>query len=236
MGRIISLALGDLRIIRRDLTFLMSLLAPFIIAVIAKIGLPLLAALLENKFSFDLTGYYDLILSFIITLIPFILGLLSGLLLLDEKDENILSYIAVTPISMDGYYMYKIISTVVLSAVCSLFAAIFIGISEVNLAGVIPVILEASLEAPMVALFVVKFASNKIEGLAYSKGIGFILFVPVLTYFWKNNWNFFLGIFPTYWVGKSFLASFEQGNAYLFYISGGFLVHGIYLFWLYRKR
>jgi fluoroquinolone transport system permease protein len=235
MRRIISLILGDFRIVRRDATFLMSLLAPLIIAVLAKVGLPLLTKWLYEKFSFDLADYYKLILSFIIVLIPFILGLLSGLLLLDEKDENILSYIAVTPVTREGYIIYKIMSPVVVSALCSLLAVMFIGIQAVNVATVIPVIMLSALEAPLVALFLAKFASNKIEGLAYTKGTGLILFVPVVAYFWRTNWNLLLGIFPTYWVGNSFMASFGQCNAYLWYIGGGFLVHGIYLFWLYRK-
>jgi hypothetical protein len=228
--------LGDFRIIRRDATFLMSLLAPVMIAVMAKIGLPLLTDALEKNFSFDLTSYYNLILSFIMVLIPYILGLLSSLLLLDEKDENILSYIAVTPIAKEGYIIYKIISPVVFSVVCSFFAVIFIGISKINMIRVLPVIFLGALEAPLVALFIAKFASNKIEGLAYTKGTGLILFVPVITYFWKTNYSVILGIFPTYWVGKGFIASLNHGSAYALYVLGGFLVHGLYLFWLYQKK
>jgi fluoroquinolone transport system permease protein len=189
MRKTLSLLSGDFRAIRRDATLLMSMLAPLIIAVIARIGLPLLSDILIDKLNFDLTEYYTLILSFVIVLIPFILGISSGLLLLDEKDENILTYITVTPMSREGYIFYKIISPMIVSAVSTLFAVIFIGIKEIDILKVIPVIIICSMEAPIIALVMVKFASNKIQGLVISKGIGFILLIPIAAYFIKIKWS-----------------------------------------------
>jgi fluoroquinolone transport system permease protein len=235
MRKTLSLLSGDFRAIRRDATLLMSMLAPLIIAVIARIGLPLLSDILIDKLNFDLTEYYTLILSFVIVLIPFILGISSGLLLLDEKDENILTYITVTPMSREGYIFYKIISPMIVSAVSTLFAVIFIGIKEIDILKVIPVIIICSMEAPIIALVMVKFASNKIQGLVISKGIGFILLIPIAAYFIKIKWSLILGVFPTYWTGNAFVASFEEIGAYLFYIIGGVIVNGIYLTYLYKK-
>jgi fluoroquinolone transport system permease protein len=210
MRKTLSLLSGDFRAIRRDATLLMSMLAPLIIAVIARIGLPLLSDILIDKLNFDLTEYYTLILSFVIVLIPFILGISSGLLLLDEKDENILTYITVTPMSREGYIFYKIISPMIVSAVSTLFAVIFIGIKEIDILKVIPVIIICSMEAPIIALVMVKFASNKIQGLVISKGIGFILLIPIAAYFIKIKWSLILGVFPTYWTGNAFVSSFER--------------------------
>lgn len=235
MKKILSLMKSDFKVIRRDSMFFMSILAPFIITILAKIGIPIISNFLMEKYMFNLKDYYVLILSFIIIIIPYILGMVYGLLLLDEKDENVLLYIEVTPLSKNGYIFYKMLSPVILSIILLVFALPFIGIKEVDIFKIIPVITMSAFESPLLAMFIVSFAANKIEGLAYCKGVGIIMLIPFLVYFFPAKWSILLAIFPTYWATEAFFNAFRSGNVFFCYTFVGIVVHALYIYVAYKK-
>lgn len=76
--------------------------------LVFRLILPPATAYLSENFDFDLVPYYPMLLSFFFVLqIPLLFGVLVGLLVLDEKDDNTLTALRVTPISMRGYALYR---------------------------------------------------------------------------------------------------------------------------------
>jgi len=55
----------------------------------------------------------------------------------------------------------------------------------------------------------VSFARNKIEGATWMKGLNFIIFLPVLSYFIQGPYEYILGILPVYWIFKMFEPGFS---------------------------
>ena len=84
--------LTDLRKVLAEPFFWLILLAPLLLAWGLHYLLPSLAERFQN---FDLTDYYPIIVALLILTPPLYFGVVLGLLLLEEKDENVLLAVAV---------------------------------------------------------------------------------------------------------------------------------------------
>jgi len=108
MKKILTLSITDMKNIGRDSTLLLMLFGPIALFGILRFGVPFATAELSKALSFDLTVYYPLILSFMGLIPSMLFGMLIGFLILDERDEEIIAFIAVTPLGKSGYLQYKI--------------------------------------------------------------------------------------------------------------------------------
>jgi len=100
----------------------------------------------------------------------------------------------------------------------------------------VPVVLLLGLEAPIIALFLAVFASNKVEGLALSKVTSVLLVAPIVSYLLASTWQMAAGILPSYWVMKAFLVG-DAGllGEYWLYAGVGAVYHGVLLLVLMRR-
>ena len=235
MRKLLVLSIGDLKNIRRDPLLLVAFFAPFVLAITMRLGLPFVREILLRELSFDLSLYYKLIMSLLVLATPMMMGMLSGFLILDERDENILTFYSVTPISKSGYLYYRIAMPTVISFLLSFFVFYFIGVVECSIALLIPVLFLCALESPMMALFLAAFASNKVEGLALTKALGIFFLLPIVGYFIKSDCQYAAGIAPTFWVSKALLAAVGAGGGYWTFIAVGAVVHLLFIGLLIRR-
>ena len=221
MRRTFALALGDYRNVARDSFLLMMLAVPLLLALLLRFAVPFAAEKLKSIV--DLVPHYRFMLGLVLFFPGMLFGAVIGFLLLDERDEGVLDYMAVTPLSTGGYLRYRILAPTLVS--------FFMGIVLLPVAGIVaypfwrtlPVILAASLSAPMLALFLASFAGNKVEGMALYKLTGLVLAGPVLANFVKSDFSYFGGLLPTFWVMKAFLEGYSGGLAYWLHLGGAFL-------------
>lgn len=239
MKRIFVLSMNDLKNIRRDPMLLVIILGPILLTFLFRFGLPALDNLVNSYLSFNLLGYKELIMGFIMLLVPFLVGILIGLLILDEKDENLIIYYAVTPLAKQGYLYYRLAVPVVLSFALSIFMWTFNGFIELNVLKLLPLAFLIALEAPLISLAMAVFASNKVEGLAIAKGGGVILTIPFIVYFVSSKWTWVGLVLPTFWVSHAFYSSFGSILLYSIFVLGGITVHLLFIQWLlvrFRRR
>ena len=235
MRKIIALSLGDMKNISRDSMLIMAFGAPFLMAFALKFGLPLASQKAMELIGLDLTVYYDLIMSFGLLAVPAMVGVMVGFIILDERDEGLLSYYSVTPLSKSGYIAYRLVAPFIICFVLSFIVLVIAGVAEFRFFSMVPIVFMISLEAPLMALFLGSFASNKVEGLALAKGIGTMMLAPVAGYFIKSNWQILLGVFPPYWISKAFLARSSVDVNYLLYILSGILIHFVFISLLLKR-
>jgi fluoroquinolone transport system permease protein len=69
--------------------------------------------------------------------------------------------------------------------------------------------LPLAMVSPASCLAITAFASNKIVGTTWMKGLNFLFMIPVLTYFFQGNWEYLMGILPYYWIFKIFDPGFQ---------------------------
>jgi len=150
--RIAQLLGSDLRQMARDPMLAFYFLAPLLLLGAIKFGVPAAAELLLQWTDFELTRYQELILSTAMLLIPLILGVMAGFMVLDERDENLIGYFAVTPLTKRGYVGYRMTLPVLLTVVyCSLLFAVS-GMLQAHLSAVLFTLLMLAMEAAMIAL------------------------------------------------------------------------------------
>jgi len=198
-------ALGpiDARGVRRDGLLSWMIVIPMIGALVLRWGLPPLTARLIERYAFDLTLYYPALLAyFFVVMTPVIFGTVIGFLLLDEKDDQTLIALQVTPLSLSRYLAYRIAIPVVLTSVMILVIFPLSGLSALPLTHILIIGIVAAPLAPLFALYLAAFAQNKVQGFALIKLSGIVLLLPTFAFFIQSPWELAFGLLPTYWLMK----------------------------------
>jgi fluoroquinolone transport system permease protein len=203
-GTAVFKALGpvDLRNVARDEMLRWMMFIPPLIAVVVRYGWPLLVAQLQSSFQFDLEPYRIMIMSYLVIAAPIVFGVVIGFLLLDERDEGSLIALQVTPLTLANYLVYRLGLPVILTMILLIVSLPLAGINTFSFGELLLLALVAAPMAPMLALFLAAFASNKIQGFALMKGGGILFLLPFVAYFLDNRWQWLFGLFPTYWAPK----------------------------------
>lgn len=232
MTRVISLLGGDLRNIYRDPMMILMVVLPFIIAVTMRLFVPWITELAEG--TVDIAPYHRLILSVLPIMTPLVVGWLVGFLLLDDRDEAVLLVISVTPLGKRGFLFYRLAAPIILALPMTYAAVAVASLAPVDALRLLPVALMASLEAPIAALTLAAFASNKVEGLALAKGLSMASLAPLGVELLSSTWQIPLWILPPYWAARAFLAD-GSGLTYWLPVGVGIAVHLAWLFFLLRR-
>lgn len=216
-------ALGpiDIRGVRRDGALSWMVFIPIFSAFILRWGVPWLTDRLIEQYAFDLTPYYPVMLAyFFVVMAPVIFAVLMGFLLLDEKDDNTLIALQVTPLSLNAYLAYRITIPVLLTFVIMFLLFPISGLDDLSWGEILITAVAAAPLSPMFALFLASLAQNKVQGFALMKLSGFLLFVPVFAYFTTSAWELLFGLIPTYWPMKVYwlLTSGQSEGVWLYVV------------------
>lgn len=221
----LAFGLNDARNVRRDSMLLPLLFAPLLAVVVLRIAVPIITAYLDRRYGFNLIPYYPLFLSLFVLGLPLGFGSLAGFVILDERDDDTLTALRVTPASMTGYAGYRISTVILASFLYTLGCISMTGLAPLSLLpGLVPAALLAGLFSPIVALLLATLADNKVEGLALGKAFGIFVLGPLAAYFVNSGWQPLFGILPTYWPAKAFWVAAE-GGSYWPYLLAGLLYH-----------
>src|SRR4030043_210108 len=111
MVHVNKLLVNDFRNIVRDrLLFYSAFLIPLVIIIITRLVVPWLS---ENII--PLQGLYPVLFMLLVITIPMMFGFVTGFLIMDERDENLLTVLRVMPISRSAYLIYRMAFMSVLS-------------------------------------------------------------------------------------------------------------------------
>lgn len=230
-----SLPRADIRNIYRDGVLLLVLFAPVMIILVAKYLVPLASRLILDRTGFELAAHYPLIMGFMVLLTPMMFGIITGFLILEERDQEIITYLSVTPLSRSGYVTYRLYAPMLVSFTVSYLFLAITGLTPFKPWPALVVALLVSLETPIMALFLAAFANNKVEGMALSKAFGVMFMAPFAAYLIPSGWQYIAGIFPTFWVTKSFLAIYQAGEGFWIFIAFGIASHVLFIILLLKR-
>jgi fluoroquinolone transport system permease protein len=201
-------ALGpiDIQNIQRDALLRWIVLVPLLIGLVGRYLVPYAAGQILARLRFDITPYYPLVSGFLVMTMPLMVGIVIGFLLLDQRDDHTLSALQVTPLSLNGYLIYRISLPMFLSFVTSAAIVPLSGLVQMNWLSLCVTALAAAPLAPIYALFFAAFAENKVQGFALAKAAGVMLLPPLIAYFVHSHWQWVFGLAPTYWPARLFWA------------------------------
>ena len=234
MGPTIGLLRGDARNLVRDPMLALITALPLVIGLVFRLTAPWLAELLDDWV--DLRASFGLLTAFLVLTAPMMLGWVVGFMLLDDRDEQVLAAVMVTPLGKAGFLRYRMALPVVASFVAALVVVPLCALVEVPLVRLMAVSALAALEAPMLALVLAAFAGNKVEGMALGKGLSLLNVAPFTALLVPMPWQLIAGVVPQYWVAKLVLISDEASTPVFWSMAAvALVVHLVTLGWLSRR-
>ncbi|HEV2147613.1 MAG TPA: hypothetical protein VGR37_09450 [Longimicrobiaceae bacterium] len=192
-------------------------LAPASALVVRWIFPPLLARV-EEATGVDLAPHVPALVGYVLLLlVPNLVGMVVGFLLLDQRDDDTLAALRVTPVPLAGYLAYRLAGPVLLTIAVTLALFPIAGLMDVGPAALLASTLAAAPLAPLFALFLAAFAANKVQGFALTKATGVLLIAPLVAYFVESGWRWALGVVPTFWPAVTYWAFREaEGSAWAY--------------------
>lgn len=234
MNKIVALIQSDLRQIFRDKTLAFFLMAPVFLLTFVRFFVPYLT----EKYPL-VHSYHALIMMFAGIQTAVMFGFVVSFMILEEKDENVLQVIRVLPISPFYFMVYRLVFATVFSAFGALLVICFSGLAYPGFINALLLAVQYGLIAPFITLLVATFAMNKVEGMAYFKGVDLLLLLPLVTFFLDGSIKYIFALIPTYWTYYLYHAVLigEGGVVSLFCMGLGVYAVLIYvLFGQFKKR
>lgn len=150
--------------------------------------------------AFGLNEVSRLIASVALVLPGAMLGWVAGFLLLEDRDENVLLALDVTPIGKTGFIAYRL-ATCFAATLVVVLATALLALPEFPPLLLLPIALIAAGHGVTVALFLLAFAANKVEGLALTKLVNILMLAPLIALI-PGPARFIGGLLPPYWIGE----------------------------------
>lgn len=223
LGTVAAFGRNDIRGTYRDPLLWMVVLAPAIWTTGVATLTPLFADMLAERYGFDLTPYYPLILTaFLLLTSVIVVGAIAAFLVLDEVDAGTLTALRVTPVSLSTFFGYRAATVMVLTTVYVVATLAFSGLLAPGLVpALIPIGLVAGMSAVVTLLLIVSMANNKIQGIAMVRALGMLIAgLPCLPWFIDSPWNLAFGVLPPYWAAKAFWVASAHGTWWPYLAAG----------------
>ena len=242
MVYVLKLAVNDFKNIIRD-KFLVyaAVVLPLMVIIISQIIVQWIAPTLEE--TFPIAGNYQIIFMLCATMLPLVYGFIAAFLILDERDEHLLTVLRVMPISRNSYLIYRMFFLSVFSFIVLLiyppFSGLLIEFTNFSYLHYIPVALLFTLLTPFSALFVTAFATNKVQAFAIFKISGTVFLIPLFMFLLTDNLKYIFAPIPNFWAFMTLKEVMTSGvNDYLHLgIGFGYTIALIaVLFYLFNKK
>ena len=169
--------------------------------------------------------------------LPLALGLtvlLAGFLLLDERDEGVLTALLVTPVPLGSYLLYRTTLPLLAGFAVTVAGYPLAGLAPLPLPALLATAAVAALNGPATALFLAAFAENKVTGFALVKIVNTLAMVPIAAWFLRPPWQLAAGLVPTYWPMKMTWQA-AAGGSWAVYALPGLAAYGLAIALLLRR-
>jgi len=196
-----------LRQIRQDSMLTLFCFLPLVIAAVFRFGIPFLETqlcALLNKPSV-LREYYLLFDLFLAVFAPYFLVFLSSMVMLAEIDEHVSAYLAVTPIRKQGYLVSRFLFPALFAALVSAALMACCSLTHWTIGNIALLCLLSVLLCIPVAMMIVVFSHNRVEGMALAKLAGLLLFGLPVPFFLTNETQYLFAWLPSFWIAKVFM-------------------------------
>jgi len=127
-----------------------------------------------------------------------------------------------------GYLSSRLLLPVLWSIVIAPVLSALFSLTHPDMIRVLLVALCGGFFGASLALLLLAFAGNKVEGLALSKVMGMLMFPMIVPFLTDSPWGYLAGAFPAFWMGALF-------KGQLFMLPAALIVSFTWLALLYRR-
>ncbi|WP_028596181.1 hypothetical protein [Paenibacillus assamensis] len=217
---------------------LLLMASPLLLIGMTVYVLPVIHQSISMYDQINLNAYYPHLFGMFVCLIPLMLGVVAGFALLEERDEQLIAYYSITPISRQGYMIVRYMLPISVTAVYIMLIFVLQQQITISWYSFLIIFSMLMLEMLMMGLAMSVFAMNKVEGLALSKVAGVIVVVPQLISFFPQHLHWLGWWAPPYWIIEMLTnPDIVAGSEFTTFFVGmvGLSLHSVVLLWLYRK-
>ncbi len=203
-----ALGRNDTKMITRD-SFLLTMTAYLtFVMVVLRFLLPWLSDRLAtaDNIAFALPDYYPLLVAYMAVFNGAMLGgMVAGFLLLEERESGTSRALLVTPLPVPTYLLYKALLPTAFGFFMVMVQLLILRpLAPLAVWQIAAIAVGSAFTAPIVALFFASVAGNRVQGFALMKITGITGFIIVGAWFVDTPLQYLFGLFPPYWVSKSY--------------------------------
>lgn len=222
----------DLKQILRDPIMAIMLVAPLLLIIVFKVIITFVIPFIALKLGFDFSPYGEYIFAFVLLISSGMLGIVTGFLMLDDRDGNIADLMMITPLGRGGYLINRLIVASSFSIIYSIIATLTLGMFYLSLFSILNLSILSAIYSAIIGLLLFSVAEDKVKGLTFAKGLNIIaLFAltDLLSLPWLTTISYF---FPPYWITAIIKSPNSLSvNLYAFIVHLGWITYLIYRYW-----
>lgn len=198
-----------LRQMKHDIMLITVLFVPFIAGLTFRFLIPVVEHLLTGYFNKGviLASYYELFDLFLMLLTSSMLNYVAAMVILEEADDHMIAYLAITPLGKTGYLFSRLGITGLISFPLNILIALLFHLSHINILLLIGIAFVGAIQGVVVALLIVALSTNKVEGMAVGKMASLFSLGALAPYFVVGKAQYLLAVFPSFWIAKTMQAS-----------------------------
>lgn len=227
-----KLGRNDVKLIGRDRFLIFMFFFVIYIAVMLRFGLPWAnikladnGVLPSQTISMSLADIYPMLVAYMAVYTGALLvGTVFGFMLLDEKEDNTIKAMLVTPVPLQQYLIYRIGMPAILAFFIILFMALFINQALLPLWQLLLISAGGALTAPIISLFFATFAENKVQGFALSKVGGISGWTIMIGWFVPEPLQWLIGLYPPFWIAKAYWMALAGNSLWLLALMAGIVL------------
>jgi hypothetical protein len=191
---------NDIKQIMRDPIMAIMMVAPLFMIVLFKLLIVFLIPFIFAQFGFDVTPYSQYVLAFVLLISSGMLGIVTGFMMMDERDGNIAELMSVTPLGRSGYLINRLSFASFLSFIYCTASYYALNLAELPLLTVLFLSVLSAIYSSIIGLLIFSGADDKVKGLTFAKALNSLVlfaFTDLFALRWLTVLSWF---FPPYWI------------------------------------
>ncbi|MFC1642494.1 hypothetical protein ACFL5O_07380 [Myxococcota bacterium] len=230
------LASLDIKLIVRDRLLVGMAGYVAMMVVLFRLGFPALARYLASTQRLDLRPWEPLVASYVsVNLSTLIVGMVFGFVLLEQVEDRTIRALQVSPVRLPDILLYRAGAPTAMGLLLTPLVAVGLGFGRLPFGPLLLVSSAGALQAGIVALFIPGLADNRVQAFAMLKILSAAGLIPVVAYFVDEPWQLLAGVYPPYWVLKSWWCALADDSRWLLFLLVGFAGLAALFGWLARQ-
>lgn len=190
--------------IRSDMMLVVILLAPLLMGLLFRFVVPMAETALCEYFHAPqlLDPYYGLFDLLLLTMTAQMFCFCGVMVMLEEIDSGVSSYMMATPLGKSGYLFSRIGLPTLVACVCNVVVGLLFFLTDIPFWNLLRLSVLSGIMSIISALLVISCASNKVEGMALVKLCGFLFLGLPVPFFLRGGAQYLAGLLPSLWFAK----------------------------------
>lgn len=186
-----ALLKNDMKYMRKDPMLILTLLLPFILIGVYQLIISCVPLIGAKEITSYVALYTKPLQYVLLTMGSSMPGVVVALRILDDKDEHMLNFYAISPLKLSGYFLYRGLSSFVISLIAA-------SIASLGILGNVPIIyvLYVTVLSVLVTFGIGVLGKNKLQGMVYMKVTGIVVLLPCIRLLGENQMNWVLRCQP----------------------------------------